>query len=429
MGGQAVIEGVLMRSRQGYSVALRRSNGDVLVRSVPFRSLTSRFRALKLPFVRGGLALFEMMAIGYQALRFSAEEADKDARRQELEKQASDAASSGGSAQSPASPTSPTSPTSPASAPISAAPEPQPSSTTSPPPAEALPQDAVSAWSSWAMAGIFLFSFGLAIAMMVVAPNLLTALLGRSWAYAAGLETGNPLVEEQRPLLYNLVSGGFRAMILLGYIWGISRLPEIRRVFEYHGAEHKAVFALESGGPLTSAHAQTFTTLHPRCGTSFLVIVLAVSILVFACVAWAYAAFWPGFAQLPFLVKKALIFVGHIIVLPVVAGCSYEFLKVSARCASRGTLQRWLIWPGLQVQRITTQPPDDSQVAVALISLRAALAIGPDQKEECTWVVPAGQEETSNGEGFAGIAPGVQAVAAAASHANSIGNVENSCAK
>lgn len=411
-----------MRSRQGYSVALRRLNGDVLVRSVPFRSLASRFRALKFPFVRGGLALFEMMAIGYQALRFSAEEADKDARRQELEKQAAAAPK--------------TAPPALYSPPPSTPPSPEQESSPSAPPVEALPQDALSAWSSWAMAGIFIFSFGLAIAMMVVAPNLLTALLGRLWAFVAGLETGNPLVEEQRPLLYNLVSGGFRALILLGYIWGISRLPEIRRVFEYHGAEHKAVFALESGGPLTPTHAQTFTTLHPRCGTSFLVIVLAVSVLVFACVAWAYAAFWPGFAALPFLLKKALIFVGHIVVLPVVAGCSYEFLKLSARCASRGNLQRWLIWPGLQVQRITTQPPDDSQVAVALISLKAALAIGPEQKEECTWVVPAGRETAEWAEGaegtesLMGTQPGCECAAAASvARGNSIGSVENSCAK
>jgi uncharacterized protein YqhQ len=251
-----------------------------------------------------------------------------------------------------------------------------------------LPQDAASVWTNWAMVGMIVFSFGIALVLMVVVPNLLAEGVGRlANSISVAPAASNPFAEEKRPLLYNLVSGGFRAVILLGYIGFISRIREIRRVFQYHGAEHKAVFAFETGGPLTTERAQTFSTHHPRCGTSFLVVVVAVSIVVFAFVAWAYAAAWPRFVSLPFAVKKALIRLGHIVALPVVAGVSYEFLKLSARWSDRGGAWRWLVWPGLQTQRLTTRPPDDSQVEVALLALKAALAIQPGENERRVEVI------------------------------------------
>ncbi len=364
MGGQAVIEGVLMRTKHGYSVAVRRaSSGDVVIRSVPFRPLGARYPWVKAPFLRGAVSLFEMLAIGFKALQFSAEEAEKDARAAEEKQKESSGSPAAAEQSEPAE---------------EALRESREASE-----AEPLPEEAASAWANWAMTGLLVVSLGIAIGMMVVLPNALAELVGRLVHWAGDSNApGNPFAEERRPLLYNLISGGFRAVILVGYIWLISRLPDIRRVFQYHGAEHKAVFALESGGPLTVEHAQGFTTLHPRCGTSFLVVVVAVSIVVFAFVAWAYASLWPGFFALPFLAKKALILLGHIVALPAVAGVSYEFLKFSARRCDRGGVWKWLVWPGLQTQRLTTRQPEDAQVEVALVAMEAALAIPPGEREQ-----------------------------------------------
>ncbi len=370
MGGQAVIEGVLMRTRHGYSVALRRLSGEILVRSVPYRSLAAKWPWLKRPFVRGALGLFEMLAIGYQALRFSAEVAEADAleqeRREKAEKNpAAAAAGSGadGGANVPVQDTAARG---------------------------ALPRDAASAWRDWAMTATLLLSLAVAVGMMVVAPNLLAAGLSAALLWLGWIAT--PIREEQAPVVYNLIAGGFRAVILFGYIWAISRLQEIRRVFEFHGAEHKAVFAYENGDPLTVERAQRYTTLHPRCGTSFLVVVLVVSVIVFAAIAWVYPAVWPGFVEAPFVVKKLFIFAGHILALPLLASVSYEFLKFSAHCRERRGALAWLAWPGLQTQRLTTRPPDDAQVEVALAALRAALEISEDMTEERIETFPAAGE-------------------------------------
>jgi len=370
MGGQAVIEGVLMRTRHGYSVALRRLSGEILVRSVPYRSLAAKWPWLKRPFVRGALGLFEMLAIGYQALRFSAEVAEADAleqeRREKAEKNpAAAAAGSGadGGANVPVQDTAARG---------------------------ALPRDAASAWRDWAMTATLLLSLAVAVGMMVVAPNLLAAGLSAALLWLGWIAT--PIREEQAPVVYNLIAGGFRAVILFGYIWAISRLQEIRRVFEFHGAEHKAVFAYENGDPLTVERAQRYTTLHPRCGTSFLVVVLVVSVIVFAAIAWVYPAVWPGFVEAPFVVKKLFIFAGHILALPLLASVSYEFLKFSAHCRERHGALAWLAWPGLQTQRLTTRPPDDAQVEVALAALRAALEISEDMTEERIETFPAAGE-------------------------------------
>lgn len=395
MGGQAVLEGVLMRTKHGYSVAVRRASRAVVIRSVPFRPIAAKYPIFKTPFLRGAVSLFEMLALGMKALQFSAEEMDKDLREQErLEKAAKEAKAGGGTGEGvtgstaiPATRLTGAATAQAASTAASAAM--MADAETSAP----LPEDAASVWSNWAMAGMMAFSLVVAVGMMVLLPNLLAEGAGwlAKWTTGNSAE-GNPFAEDKRPLLYNLISGGFRATILLGYIWVISRLPDIRRVFEYHGAEHKAVFAFETGGPLTVGRAQEFTTLHPRCGTSFLVVVVAVSIVVFAFVAWALAAIWPGFLALPFLAKKGLILLGHVVALPLVAGTSYEFLKLSARMSDKGGAWKCLIWPGLQTQRLTTRPPADDQVEVALIALKAALAIGPEEKEQRVEVLQPGEE-------------------------------------
>lgn len=368
-----------MRTKHGYSVAVRRASRAVVIRSVPFRPIAAKYPIFKTPFLRGAVSLFEMLALGMKALQFSAEEMDKDLREQErLEKAAKEEKAAGGTVAGTTAPLSAT-----ASSAMKADAE----------ASAPLPEDAASVWSNWAMAGMMAFSLVVAVGMMVLLPNLLAEGAGwvAKWTTGSSAE-GNPFAEDKRPLLYNLISGGFRAAILLGYIWAISRLPDIRRVFEYHGAEHKAVFAFETGGPLTVGRAQEFTTLHPRCGTSFLVVVVAVSIVVFAFVAWALAAIWPGFLGLPFLAKKGLILLGHVVALPLVAGTSYEFLKLSARMSDKGGAWTCLIWPGLQTQRLTTRAPADDQVEVALIALKAALAIGPEEKEQRVEVLQPGEE-------------------------------------
>lgn len=278
-GGQAVIEGVMIRGPQGVAIAVRRADGNISVRRQPHRPLTRVHPLLGLPLIRGAIALYEALVLGIDALLFSANEAasseDEKLGRGE-------------------------------------------------------------------MVGTMLVSAALAIALFVVLPTWLVSLL-------EPLGIG--------PLVHNLVEGLLRLVVLLLYILAISRMSDVRRVLEYHGAEHKVIHALEQGDELTVEAVRPYPILHPRCGTSFLLLVALISVLLFSFFGW------PGFWQ-RILVRLAL--------LPVVAGVAYEFLRASGR--SRSPLWKPLIAPGLWLQRFTTREPDDDQIEVAIQALQAVLA-------------------------------------------------------
>ena len=371
MGGQAVIEGVLMRSPHGFAVAIRHPHdGKIVVNSQPYTPLTRRVKFLGLPFLRGVASLFEMMFIGIKALNYSVSEWETSMRIKEgQENQDSivieefknsdhlkENRSSG----------------------------------------ENLKQ---SGGNSLTVAFTIALGLGLAIFLMVILPNLLTSLVGRIWHEPAPTEATvtyhegttetrlapserSALVEEQHPFLYNIISGCFRAIILLLYIVAISFIKDVRRVFEYHGAEHKAVYAFEKEGAVSVEAAEKYTTHHPRCGTSFLAVVILVSIVVFALIAQGVAALWPGFTTLPFLLKKLFLIGLHILFLPLVAGSAYEIIKISSKYYDKFWGFRLLVYPGLLFQRITTREPDKSQLEVAVESLKAALDLSRDNNKE-----------------------------------------------
>ncbi len=285
------MEGVLMRSPDSYAVAVRRPNGDIVVKKEPFQTVTKRFKFLGLPVLRGGVILIEALILGVKALSFSGD----IAMEEENKKNGKDASQK-------------------------------------------------SAWEKVWMALTVVFSFALGLALFFYVPLLLT-----------------DLFRFESSVVFNLVDGAFRLIFFLAYIYLISLWKEIRRVFEYHGAEHKSVFAFEGKKDLVIEQARPFTTLHPRCGTSFLLIVMLVSILVFM------------FLGKPDTIADRLIRLAFV---PLIGGISYEFIRLSEK-ASKNPIFRLFVLPGLWLQKITTKEPDDSQLEVALVALRCALDMNP----------------------------------------------------
>ena len=283
IGGQAVLEGVMMRAPRAMAIAVRKPDGSIVVHRESVPPLSERFPIVKLPIIRGAVALVTSLIIGIRALNFSANQAiEEEGEEKEL--------------------------------------------------------------SSWALAGTMAVSFGAGIALFFFLPLYLTKLM-------------IPLIGDNG-LVFNLVDGVLRMLVFLMYIIGISRMKDIQRVFQYHGAEHKTIYAFEKGDPLTIEQVRQNSRLHPRCGTSFLLIVMLVSVLVFTLIpkAWPFAA-------------KAL---SRVVLLPLIAGISYEFLKWSA-CNETHPLVRLLVAPGLALQRLTTREPDDDQLEVAIRSVCEAL--------------------------------------------------------
>jgi uncharacterized protein YqhQ len=295
VGGQAVMEGVLMRSPDSYAVAVRRPNGDIVVKKASFKTVTKRLKVLGLPILRGGVILIESLILGVKALSFSGD----IAMEEENKKNGKDASKK-------------------------------------------------SIWEKVWMAATVVFSFALGLGLFFYVPLLLTDLFNL-----------------QSSVAYNLVDGAIRLIFFLTYIYLISLWSEIRRVFEYHGAEHKSVFTFEDKKDLSVEEARPYTTLHPRCGTSFLLIVMLVSIIVFM------------FLGKPDVIVERLIRLAFV---PLIGGISYEFIRLS-EMASRNPISRLFILPGLWLQKITTKEPDDSQLEVALVALRCALDMDPQVGE------------------------------------------------
>ncbi|MBW4055946.1 MAG: DUF1385 domain-containing protein [Proteobacteria bacterium] len=304
VGGQAVIEGVMMRAPRSVAIAVRRPDGEIVVKKQLVIPLSERFPIVKLPIVRGAVALFSSLIIGIKALNFSANEAMSDDEKEKEKKKDSD-------------------------------------------------KEGGSELSLWAMAGTMAVAFGFGICLFFLFPLYMTKLL-------------TPVIGDNN-IVFNLVDGVIRVVVFLAYIWGISRMEDIQRVFQYHGAEHKSIFAFEAGVELTIENVRRYNRLHPRCGTSFLLIVMLVSIAVFSLI----PKLWP------FYLKAG----SRIILLPMIAGISYEFLKWSAKNDSH-PLVKLVITPGLALQRLTTREPDDSQLEVAIRSMNEALELNAGYKDD-----------------------------------------------
>jgi uncharacterized protein YqhQ len=296
LGGQAVLEGVMMRGVSNWAVAVRKpAEGDALgeieVNAYPLDSVMRRHRWLRLPVIRGVVALCGSLAIGFRALEVSA---NAQLSAEELEQ------ADGRAQQEP----------------------------------DEIPRVV------WV--GTIVFAMALAIVLFFLIPVGITSLIKG--------ELGSSV-------LFWLVEGVIRTALFLGYMLALSRLRDLRRVFEYHGAEHKTISCFEAGLPLTPANAQRFSRLHPRCGTSFLLVVMVVSIFVFAPIglpAW----YW--------------LMATRVLGVPVIAGISFELIKFAGRNRSRGWV-RALMWPGLKLQLLTTREPDLSQLEVAIAALEAVL--------------------------------------------------------
>ncbi|HXO27282.1 MAG TPA: DUF1385 domain-containing protein [Thermoanaerobaculia bacterium] len=344
VGGQALIEGVMMRSPGAYGVAVRRADGSLALQRGKVPSLARRYPVFKLPLLRGIGVLFQSLAIGIRALNFSAEQAIATAEVPAVT-EASAAATEASAAATEAS---------------AAATEASAAATE----ASTAPS-ATAGGSSWAIAGSMAVGLGLGAVVFLLLPLWLTQLADRH------------LVGPLSGLGFNLFDGGLRALFFLAYLYGISRFRDIHRVFMYHGAEHKVVFNYERRLPLTVANARAQSRLHPRCGTSFLLFVLLVSILVFALIPKAA----------PFLVK----FGGRLLLVPVIAGLSYELLRLTARRRA-APLFAALVFPGLMLQKITTQEPTDDMLEVAIVALEEALREDGLLPEEPELIAAAGAQ-------------------------------------
>lgn len=334
IGGQALLEGVMMRSPHAFSAVVRRRDGSLVVRERPMVDLRRGARAW--PIVRGMMALVEALKLGSQALRFSAEIYEQDLEESEQEEAAKSKAKSG-------------------SALLSALALPIVHLMTAEPELPSRkPADESKGKSLMGVLSI-VFALGLFVAL----PQ----------AFAAGASSLFNLNLDVRAPLFQLLTASAKLTILVGYMLLIRRLPEIYRVFQYHGAEHKSIYTYESGAELTVENARSRTTLHPRCGTTFIVMVALVSIAVFSCLG-------PFLPQLGLgkLADNVLFFVLKLPFLPLIAAITFELQRVLARYCSTGPLSL-LLWPGFLVQKITTIEPDDQQLEVALSALLVTLRV------------------------------------------------------
>ncbi|MBN1157679.1 DUF1385 domain-containing protein [Candidatus Woesearchaeota archaeon] len=280
LGGQAVIEGVMMKGRSSYAVAVRLQNGKIKTKTEKTKTLTKN-RILSFPVIRGIVTLVELMVVGMKVLAWSADQQLEPEQEEKL--------------------------------------------------------------SGWSVFFTILLSFLFAFLIFKLLPLGITKLI---------------FFRRENQLVFNIVDGLIRIFIFFIYIWTISLFKDIRRVFEYHGAEHKTVYCFEAGKKLTVENVKRFSTRHPRCGTSFIMIVLVVSILIFSLVP----------VKLPFYL---LLLYRTPLLLPI-AGVSYELLKISFRFKDNAFF-KVLIFPGLLFQRITTREPDKSQIEVAIDSAKLLL--------------------------------------------------------
>lgn len=293
IGGQAVMEGVMIRSPK-YNVIAVRSGKKIIIKQEKIKQRKGRF--YKLPIIRGFYNLIDMLVLGTRSLMWSAD--------QQLE------------------------------------------------------NDEKISKKEMIFSLIFAFLFGIGIFMLL--PYIITNFMG--------------FYEETKPLLFNLVDGVIRIGMFLLYICAISMMKDVKVLFQYHGAEHKAVHCYEAGKKLDAKNMKKYSTLHPRCGTAFILIVMVTSILVFSILAPIALYLFPSLAGMDVFPRKIILFLIRLSLLPLIAGISYEFLKISAKY-EKNAVMKMFIAPGLFMQRITTKEPNKKQMEVAIEAVNKVLAL------------------------------------------------------
>lgn len=293
IGGQAVIEGVMMRSPQWLATAVRKPSGEIVYKKTKISS--NRGKLAKIPFIRGAVSLFDALVMGIKELTFSANQSEVEEEEQITQKEA-------------------------------------------------------------VMTTVV--SLALGIGLFVVIPSLIGS-----------------FVFSNNKIHSNLLEAVLRLVFFIFYIWVISFSKDVKRVYEYHGAEHKSIYAYENGLELTPENAKKFTTLHPRCGTSFLLIVMLISIIVFSCMDFILPV--PKDMLQKIIIKVVL----RVIMMPVIAGISYEIQRYSSNHLDRCWV-KLVAFPGLSLQRITTKEPDLDQLEVAIVAIKAALGEKVDNARE-----------------------------------------------
>jgi len=304
IGGQALIEGVMMKGPKDIAIAVRTPDNQITVKKEPVEGIVQKYKLNKIPFLRGGIALIDSMITGVRCLNYSAdiampdEESDKEPGKFEafLEKMFGD------------------------------------------------------------KLGDILIYFSVFIALLIsvgvfiLGPTLLTGALRKVITNTVGL---------------NIIEGVLRLTLFVVYIFFISKMEDIKRVFQYHGAEHKTIYCYENGEDLTVENVRKYSTLHPRCGTSFLFIVMMVSMIFFSMVGW----------QDP--ITRVI---SRLVLLPVVAGISYEIIRIAGK--SQSAFMSIVSYPGMMMQKLTTKEPDDSQIEVAIAALKGVLV---ENEDDAKW--------------------------------------------
>ena len=314
-GGQAVMEGVMMRGQRHMAVAVRAPGGNIILHQEELNSAIYRHPVMKLPFLRGLVGLWDALGLGMKALMFSANVAIEEEDKAEKAQAAEQAETAG--------------------------PETQAVSLTAPGVTAASEGSASMGAAAWT-------SIAIALTMMVALFFVLPVL-------GAGLVTW--LLGSDSSVLHNVIEGAIRLALFIGYIWAIGHMPDIKRVFGYHGAEHKTINAYEAGVELTPERVQNFTLLNPRCGTTFLLIVLVLATILFVFL-----------GKPPFL----LLVLSRIVLVPLVAAASYEFIRLMANLYHLPVI-RAIMAPGIALQKMTTREPDLSMLEVGIAALTAVL--------------------------------------------------------
>lgn len=288
IGGQAVIEGVMMRSKNTLAVAVRNEKGKIIVKKEKIKEFTG---ILALPFIRGIATFFHMLSIGIKTLTYSSNIALHEDEKLD----------------------------------------------------------------SWEIAGIIALSLAVGICMFVLAPYIITYILGFS--------------ETAEPVLFNIIDSIIKIILFVAYVALIGQMRDVKRIFQYHGAEHKAVNCYEAGEKLHIRNIKRYSTIHARCGTSFILLVMIVGIFVLSLIG-PIALLVPAFQSLPFIMQKIILFFLRIAFLLPVAGISYEILKLAGKY-KENIILNCLNYPGMLIQKLTTQEPDNKQIEVAMKALEA----------------------------------------------------------
>lgn len=308
VGGQAVIEGVMMRGPKYIATAIRRADKSIEIKKEEFESITKKKKILGFPFIRGFVSLIEMMIIGFKTLSFSASRFEMDFEESEEEKK-------------------------------------------KPKKEKSAKREKTEEVFS------YIIAFGLAFLLFAFLP----------YQIAEWMKLG------KENIYFNLFAGSIRIVFFVLYIWIISFMKDVKRLFQYHGAEHKSVFAYENESALDSDSVQKFSTFHPRCGTSFIFFVLLISIMIFSIVDTLVAK---RFGAPSVLLRLAY----HFMLMPFISGISYEVLKLSGKKINNPFV-KIMTAPGLALQHITTQPPDDEQIEIAVIAMKSALELDISEYE------------------------------------------------